>query len=436
MGSVPKFESLTRAAKVFLVILGIALAIRLVVVGVTRDYELVTDAADYHRHAVSISNGDGYPETMLAGDGGPTAFRPPLYPYFISAVYTVTGPRWNAVRVIQAFLGVVIVALIGLIALRLWDRRVALVASGIAAVYPPLIISGAVLLGEILFLTLELGAIAAALQHRRSTHRYRWLVAAGILAGLASLTRSNGVVLLLPLLVACWPGRGAVSGRWLLQPATLLASALVVVAPWTVRNAVELDSFVPVATQSGYALAGTYNETSRTDPDEPGAWQPPRLLPEFRDLFGSSTDEVELDRELRSHAVEFIGEHPLYPAEVGVLNTLRVLDLSGLGYAERIAGYHAISAKVTALGAISFYVVGLMALIGAFTLAARAAPLFLWLTPVVFLLSVVMVSDSAGRYRVPLEPFVILLAALGTVALWRRLSSRGAPTTGPTREAA
>ena len=53
----------------------------------------------------------------------------------------------------------------------------------------------------------------------------------------------------------------------------LVAVALLVVAPWTIRNAVELRAFVPVTTQFGSALAGTYNDEARTDRENPASWR-------------------------------------------------------------------------------------------------------------------------------------------------------------------
>ena len=74
--------------------------------------------------------GHGFGETGLAAGGGPTAFRPPLYPLFLGAVYAVTGDSITAARLLQALLGVAAVGLLGVIAWQLWGRRVALIATG------------------------------------------------------------------------------------------------------------------------------------------------------------------------------------------------------------------------------------------------------------------------------------------------------------------
>jgi hypothetical protein len=63
----------------------------------------------------------------------------------------------------------------------------------------------------------------------------------------------------------------------------LLVGVALVVAPWTVRNAVALDRFVPVSTGGGQVLfAGTYLP-SDGDPEKVGA----EVVERHRELFGS-----------------------------------------------------------------------------------------------------------------------------------------------------
>jgi hypothetical protein len=67
-----------------------------------------------------------------------------------------------------------------------------------------------------------------------------------------------GVALLLGLVVLARGFRGEWR-RSLAQAAILLTGVAVVIAPWTIRNAVALDRFVPISTGGGQVLfAGTY----------------------------------------------------------------------------------------------------------------------------------------------------------------------------------
>lgn len=94
----------------------LALLLRVGFVLATRPYPLVGDALDYNRHAQSIGQTGHYPRSIDGPDGGPTAFRPPLYPYFLAPIYAVASTRHavDFARLAQALLGVAIVGLVGL----------------------------------------------------------------------------------------------------------------------------------------------------------------------------------------------------------------------------------------------------------------------------------------------------------------------------------
>src|SRR5437868_376009 len=102
-------------------ILALALVVRIAVIVATPHFRPIFDAHDYDRTALSIAHGHGYPDSQFR-PGESTAFRPPLYPLVLAAVYAVGG-HWSAGRVLNALLGVAVVALVFLIAQRLWRRR-------------------------------------------------------------------------------------------------------------------------------------------------------------------------------------------------------------------------------------------------------------------------------------------------------------------------
>src|SRR3954468_24991689 len=234
-----------RLPRTALVLLVIALAVRLAFIAATPGYTPRHDDRDYDRLACGLVAGKGYtrhgPPTRVKAcsdgpTGQPTAFRPPGFPMFLAAVYTVSEPlgvdRWLAARLAQAVLGTVVVALLGLVAWQLFGRRTALAAMGLGAVFPPAIVLGGALLTETLFTALMLGAIAAVLADRRAGGAARWLIVAGMLCGLAVLTRSNAPALLIPLLLAVgatgeWPLRARIG-----RAAALAVIAALVVVPW------------------------------------------------------------------------------------------------------------------------------------------------------------------------------------------------------------
>src|SRR5438067_1092158 len=124
-------------------ILIVAALARVAVILATPHYVPVNDASDYDHYAVSLATHATYPASTL---GGPTAFYPPGFPVALALVYKVVGvgsasARWEAGRIAQALLGLVAVTLIFLIGRRVWGRNIGLLAAGLAAVYPPLILA-------------------------------------------------------------------------------------------------------------------------------------------------------------------------------------------------------------------------------------------------------------------------------------------------------
>lgn len=420
-----------------LLVVALALGLRLAYVDATpgASAPLRHDARDYDAHARSIAIGEGYSETIA--HGRPTAFRPPAWPVVLAGAYRVAGvergtveQRVHASRVAGTVLGALVVALLGLLAARMWGRGAGLIAAGLAAVYVPLITVGSSLMSEPLFVVFMLAALLAALEHRRSAHRYRYAVLAGALAGLAILTRANGMVLLPALAVAVWGPPPRLGRAALRAPAVLVAVGVLTVAPWTVRNAIVLDTFIPVSTQLGSSLGGTYNDEARADRVNPASWRSIKHVRAFADLWRDlpSIPEPEAERRLRSAARAYIAEHPGYVAEVGYWNAVRMLDLAGRPRSRATAATIGIPHRWADLGVACFWLFGAIAVAGALTARARAAPAFLWAVPVLLALSVVFFAVETPRYRTPIDPFVVLLAAAAVHAAVRTVLGRRAAT--------
>jgi Mannosyltransferase (PIG-V) len=150
-----------------------------------------------------------------SGYGGSTARAAffPLYPLLVRAVGTVFGGS-HAALLVAAFLVSLAAFVAALVLLyRLTElelgRRLARPTLLLLAVFPAAVYFGAPY-SESLFLLLAVGAFYAA-----RTGRWAW---AGACAGLASATRSAGLLLLIPLVLIWWSGRPRRAGdaAWLL----------------------------------------------------------------------------------------------------------------------------------------------------------------------------------------------------------------------------
>jgi 4-amino-4-deoxy-L-arabinose transferase-like glycosyltransferase len=417
-----------RLGTAFWVLVLLAVVLRIGYMAATPDYSLVHDARDYDRHAQSIASGHGYAWSVKPGR--PTAFRPPGYPYVLAGVYRIAGvehavvkDRIHAARIAGVVVGALIVVLVGLIAIRLWGRRVGLVAMGLAAVYVPLITVGGAVMSEPLFALYMLAALALVLVHRASPHAYRYAVVAGVLAGLMILTRANALVLLLPLAIAVWDRGPWRSLRATGPPAALVVVALLTVSPWTIRNAVVFDRFIPVSTQLGSALAGTYNDVSRNDRNQPASWRSRGRVPPYEHLYGrvADTPEPVVEDRLRAASRHYISEHPGYVATVAYWSTRRMFETTGRTWWRHTASTVSIPPGWADAGVYCFWLFAALAFAGCFARRARGAPAFIWAVPLLLYLSVVFLVVETPRYRTGIDPFIVMLAALAVVAAADRI---------------
>jgi hypothetical protein len=189
----------------------------------------------------------------------------------------------------------------------------------------------------------------------------------------------------------------------------MAAGVVLAVAPWTIRNAVEMHAFVPVASYVGTGLAGTFNEAARTRTDFPGAWVSPRHV--YVDIHRSRMSELEKQRALRRRAIDYAKDHPGYAVEAAARNALRILSLADLDWTRGGAEALSLPDWVGPASAAGFWV---LLLLTAVALARRRGTLLLLLGPAVFVASAMLLGGEL-RYRAPAVPFLVLVASAGLV---------------------
>jgi 4-amino-4-deoxy-L-arabinose transferase-like glycosyltransferase len=436
-----------RAGLVAVILIG-ALVLRIdAVQGTDSTFRPINDAGSYLTLASYIAHTGDYslsrePGSGAGGTRGPSAYFAPGYPYFLALVDLIDGHavrRDGAIhpaRISQAILGTITVALVGLVALELLGPVAGLIALLLAAVYPVLIELSATLAAENLLTPLVLGAVYAGLRVRRAgspLRTYAWIAGAGVLTGLATLTHENGILILLPLIAAVWTARPRLKPGSLAAPALLLATTALMIAPWTIRNAVVMHTFIPVSDETGITLVGTYNPASAANQQLPYKWRIFYGIPGERPLIREAgrLTEPQIGEKLQSQALHYIAKHPSSPFVVAFHNTLRLFELEGTFAWHASAAAQSIPTHTAGTGVVSFWILCLLALAGAFTRLVRAAPKWIWWVPVLLALSVVLVNVETPRFRGPVDPFLILLAsaALATAVGWvgRRVLGDRAP---------
>ena len=421
-------RALTRRDLVpFLAPLLVALLARGLYVYATIDFRLrpLQDNAAYLNRGEYLASHYALMPILVPGHGSyPDAYWPPGFPVMLAMLiklHSLAMTLWFGKHfsvLLWSRLGMSVVSVLGLaglalLAYRLFGRRIALIVCWIGALYLPWIDLGASVYSESLFVPLVIATCLAMVEYRR-VRRRRWLVAAGLLTGLSAMTHSNGVVLIPIMAVAAWAiGRSKPGGFPLraLGPAVIVLAAALVIAPWTIRNEIKLHAFVPFGTSLGNTLAGTYNSDS-AHASPPGRWLQPPNRPQYKPIFrryriASSAE----DAALRRRAFQYIGDHPLYLATVAFWNTARLLDLADFHATLRAARAQYVPGWSVWMQDVEVWALFVLASAGAFTRRARSAPLWFWAVPILLFVSVVWLGTGGARFRSPVDPFLILLAA-------------------------
>jgi 4-amino-4-deoxy-L-arabinose transferase-like glycosyltransferase len=232
--------------------------------------------------------------------GQPSAYTQPLYAWFLIPLYWIFGRHWWIVGGVQILVAVATAYVVYAIGRRLGGHRIGLIAALATTLHPYLIWHDVHVNREIL--DGLLGALACWLTlvavDRRS---WRWAGLLGLDLGVAIL--GNTRLLFLPAVLAAYVA-------WRLRPARLavaavvavLAGTAVAVAPWVVRNKVELGCYTLLTDSKALWKANnpqTYGLVSR------GIW-----IDGVRDPAGSPETPAAAFQQwgLGAHPVKHIDE--------------------------------------------------------------------------------------------------------------------------------
>lgn len=252
------------------------------------------DSALYRALAESLVHGN------YALESGPTAYVTPGYPAFL-ALLSVVGSSTLAVGMAQSVVGALSAVLAGDIARRLGGIPAAWAAGLFAALYPHLVFWTGYVLTETLYTGMVL-LLLWMLARLVDSNLPRWTLglSTGVVAAAAALVRP--VVFGFALVIA---GAASVAPRWRRLGLAGIAGLLLVMGPWTVRNALVLGAPVVTSTESGVVLwqgnspgatGGSRGYVDGLDFDP---------LPQLDHL-----PEADRDAVYRREALAWMAEHP------------------------------------------------------------------------------------------------------------------------------
>jgi tetratricopeptide (TPR) repeat protein len=383
---------------------------------------LVCDGLTYDAWGRRLADGDWI--------GNEVFYQTPLYPYFLGLTYALVGHSLWAVRLIQALLGAIACMFAARAGSAWFSHRVGWVSGLLLAVYPPAIFFDGIFQKaslDLFFMTGILWATGAAqLRPRLGT-----FAVAGLLLGGMTLNRENAV-LLVPLLLVwalwlSWTERPVLRVK---RCAALLLGLAAVLLPVGWRNYYVGGQFLLTTSQMGpnFYIGNHVGASGLYEPLRPGRGDPmfesldARLLAEQaegRKLSASEVSNYWMRRSWQDISTDPAGWLGLLARKWFLTwNTLEIID------AESIRTHQNESPPLRALGWLwHFGVLVPLAVAGVWLTRKRWRELWLLYAILLTFAFAVALFFVFGRYRYPLVPLAMLLAAGGIVeaaSLWAR----------------
>ncbi len=376
--------------------------------------------------------------------GEPSAYTQPLYGWFLIPVWWLFGGGWLPIGLAQIALAVVTAWLVYEIGRRVLGPRAGIAAAALATLNPYLVWhdvhSNREIVDQVCAAGLVLLTLAVA---DRPSKRLAALL--GVVSGVAIL--GNTRLVLIPLLCAGYLAWRLPRARSTAVAAALvLAGAAVAVAPWVVRNKVNVGCFALTTDARalwkannvqtyGLLSSGQWIDNVRKPPRPP---EPGHLTPEeARGRYDATNGRVVLHpdeclamRFFERRVLDYWRDHPGDKAKLmGLSEQLlwqpNVIETGGSG-----AGTH-LGAGRRIVEPAYMWAVYALAAAGLFVVPRAFVALALLLLAYQSLCAAVFVG--ATRYRVPWDFLTVLLAtaALVRAFAWAR-ERRGGGAPAPT----
>lgn len=400
----------------------------------TREPQGLFDPVRYIGYAQAIADGKGMIEPW---SGHPTAYYPPGYPWFLGVITWLGRPFtddvWVIAAVVQAVLGAVTVVLGAMVARRLAGPLAGLVAAAVLAVYPNLVFHSGAVLGETLYNALFMAFLAICLGTRWPDDiTARRALVSGLVLGLAVMVRPISLAVV-PVVVFTWWWSHRNRRQVLIHGGLLLIGVAACILPWSTRNALRMDAFVPMSTNTGdnlcigHAAGATGAFSARED-----------CATEHNFLDGPAA-EIAADREKTSIAIDAILDDP--SREPWLLWRrfwfiwVRDGDHDGLlavqSYRTDRFIPEATEARLARVADVTYWAVGATGVAGLVVLGSRRRPEDLLLVgSAVMTAAVPLAFFGDSRFKVPVIPMLVIAGSVLVAAVADRRSARATSQPG------
>lgn len=382
------------------------------------------DTDDYINAASAFLHNTPYPRTSIQHP----MFRPPLFPLFVAAIWSVFPNSILAVKLAQSMLHAAACLVIYKIAFEILKKRTpAFLGALLCAVNPLLLGHTTDFYTEPLHTFLCAAAMLMLVKFLKDDRFLYWYaISAGILFGLATLCRPAilGVAVCLVVVVALLAGIKKV--KVLSASAVMFAAIFLTIAPWTYYNYRTTGEFILVNDGFSYNLwLGNLPETIRL---YEGGFKDKEENEKFADYVWG-TVKIEKENELEQtdnyHALSINGREAVWRREAlkemsqNYPLTARLMFGKLWSFWSPFLNHFAYGYKIVA--AVAAFVIGIyiFGIYGAFVFARqKIGKQFIILLAVSSLVTTAIhvLIFAFVRYRVPnVDPYLSMLSG---VALW------------------
>lgn len=378
----------------------------------------------FHDSIAAVWDAEGYLYGIVKW-GEPNSFFEPLYPLVTAGFYILFGDRFFFWRLIHVLFGTLMVFFIYDMAKRAFpDWRVATLAALWASFYPHFIFYSWILMAEALLLVLLAGGFWAYVRLIKTPHWF-WAVLLGVLFAAFTLTRSF-LIAFFPLMLVFIVIFVRSSLRWRYAGLAALAFC-VTMAPWIIRNSSLHDQFVLLSTRGGYNIWMRNNPYFIEDELKAmGVEFSPEILDnlKYREyILGYpelTPEQGELERNeiLTREGIKFIRANPEFFLKLCWIRFKWTIGYKGIGLqGPLLNGISLISYGPVLLGF-------LLSLLLAWRHIAIAFPL--WSVVGYFILFYSLTHEGL-RYRVPVDPYMMILAAFSAIFIYNKFKKKKYP---------
>lgn len=258
-----KGQESTLLALVIILLIGFVLRFSVFLYEI-HDFNIKGDARNYLNMSQQLVDNGIYGYGIDQKSGVPNAYVTPVYPLFLSMVYTLTHNPYRQITLIRLFqipIGGVLTPLLAfLLIARLFKRRsMALLTAFFIAIYPTFILSTVYILTEVLSLAAILLYFYLQTMGLQDRKPYLNLFAGAAFALNILIRPATLPLFFIPYIYAYFTSFKSDRKLLLKLFRYYLAAFAVVMLPWWLRNILALHKIVLLSTGSGDPLlAGTY----------------------------------------------------------------------------------------------------------------------------------------------------------------------------------